>query len=80
MPYAINGAVSQDQLEGGLEITDAQYIEAIEGMMEGKVVSIVNGFSVIDPTPTVNQTNQNIIDVPENLFGGPNLKEIFNGN
>lgn len=46
MPYAINGMVSQDILEGGIEITEEQYLEAINGMIAGLVVTINNGFRV----------------------------------
>lgn len=49
MPYAINGKISQDPIEGGIEITDAQYAEALAGVVLGKVVSIDDGFTVADP-------------------------------
>lgn len=49
MPYAINGQISQSPIEGGIEITQAQYQEALAGMQAGKVVSIDGGFAVIDP-------------------------------
>lgn len=49
MPYAVNNKISQDPIEGGIEITEAQYLEARKGMMQGKVVSIDGGFSVADP-------------------------------
>lgn len=51
MPYAANGKVSSDPFEGAIEITYEQYQMAIEGMMEGKVVSIDGGFSVEFPLP-----------------------------
>lgn len=46
MPYAANGVVSQAVIDGGIEITDAQYLEAINGMMAGWVVTIDGGFHV----------------------------------
>lgn len=49
MPYAANNQISQDPIEGGIEISDEQYAEALDGMMEGKVVSIDGGFSVAEP-------------------------------
>jgi hypothetical protein len=49
MPWAINGQISTDMLDGGIEITDAQYAEALEGIAAGKAVSIANGFEIIDP-------------------------------
>lgn len=52
MPYAINGTISQDQIDGGIEITQEQYAHALEGMLWGKLVSIDSGFAVIDrPEP-----------------------------
>jgi hypothetical protein len=59
MPYAIDGQISQDPLAGGIEISDAQYAAAIEGMVAGLVVTISGGFSVgptaeeppIEPAP-----------------------------
>lgn len=60
MPYAIKGQVSSSPIQGGIEITVEQYQQAIAGMLQGKVVSIENGFALVDapapvepaPTPT----------------------------
>ena len=49
MPYASEGQISQDYSEGAVEITEAQYLEALNGMQEGLHVTIVNGFSVVTP-------------------------------
>lgn len=49
MPFAINGQISTDPIEGGIEITDAQYQAALAGMMAGRLVTIDDGFAVIDP-------------------------------
>ena len=51
MPYAATGIVQQDPIEGGIEITDEQYFEAIEGMCAGLMVSIEGGFKVIEVPP-----------------------------
>ncbi|WP_434728577.1 tail fiber assembly protein [Pseudomonas soli] len=51
MPYAQYNTVSTDPLPGGIEISDEQYQEAIEGMVLGKVVSVEGGFSVGWPPP-----------------------------
>lgn len=54
MPYAANGEVRQDFADGFIEITEAQYLEAIEGMCEGMVLTIDGGFKVAlppDPEP-----------------------------
>lgn len=49
MPYAANGEVRRDFAEGFVEITEAQYLEAIDGMCEGLVVTIDGGFKVAPP-------------------------------
>lgn len=49
MPYAANGLISQDEIEGGIEITAEQYAEALAGMESGKVVTVDAGFKVDFP-------------------------------
>jgi hypothetical protein len=49
MPWAINGQVSTDELPGGKKITNAQYAAAIEGVINGKLITIDGGFAVVDP-------------------------------
>lgn len=49
MPYAADNQISQSPIPGGIEITQEQYAEALAGMLEGKVVSIDDGFSVAFP-------------------------------
>lgn len=51
MPYAINGQVSQDPLEGGIMITEEQYVAAIDGMTSGLAVTITNGFNIGPAVP-----------------------------
>lgn len=61
MPWASNGQVSTDPIEGGIEISYDDYVVAIEGIVQGKVVIVDdNGFQVVeppspdpDPTPDV---------------------------
>jgi hypothetical protein len=56
MPYAAEGRISRAPIEGGIEITEPQYSEALAGMLEGLVVSIEGGFSVApapEPEPEV---------------------------
>lgn len=43
MPYAADNQISQSPIPGGIEITQEQYAEALAGMLEGKVVSVVDG-------------------------------------
>lgn len=47
MPYAIDGRISQDELPGGIEITPEQYAEALEGMLEGKLITVQDGELVV---------------------------------
>lgn len=50
MPFARDGEISQSPLDGGVEITDQQYRDALAGMLAGKLVTITEGsFAVIDP-------------------------------
>ena len=49
MPYAHENQISQQPIEGGIEITQGQYDEALVSMQAGKVVTIQNGFALIDP-------------------------------
>lgn len=49
MPYAHNGTISQDPIDGGIEITQEQYQEALRGMSQGLVVTIDGGFNVGPP-------------------------------
>ncbi|KQV28087.1 hypothetical protein ASC97_06990 [Rhizobium sp. Root1203] len=51
MPYAKNDMVSTDEIEGGIQITEAQYAEALAGMISGKLIKIDGGFAVVDPEP-----------------------------
>ena len=51
MPYAGENKISTEPFEGAIEITDAQYQQAIAGLMEGKIIKIDGGFAVIDPPP-----------------------------
>lgn len=49
MPYAANGHISTDPFEGGVEISEEQYAEALAGITTGKLVAIDGGFAVVDP-------------------------------
>lgn len=51
MPYAANGKISHDPIEGGVEITEDQYQQALRGVLDGLVVTVLGGFKVAPPTP-----------------------------
>lgn len=51
MPYAIDGTISHAQMEGCIEISERQYLDALAGMQEGKVVTVVGGVLRVDFPP-----------------------------
>lgn len=46
--FAAEGRISQEPIEGGVEISAEQYQEALDGMLAGRHVTINGGFAVID--------------------------------
>ncbi|MCZ7480566.1 hypothetical protein [Rhizobium rhizogenes] len=52
MPYAFEGGISTDPRDGAIEITDAQYSEALAAIDDGKAVTISGGFGIVTPIPT----------------------------
>jgi hypothetical protein len=64
MPYAANRVVSTEPFDGAIEITEGQYREAVEGMCEGMMVSIDDGFTVAFPSPEMQETFPERIDWP----------------
>jgi hypothetical protein len=49
MPYATNNKISQDPIEGGVEITKAQYAQALEGVSAGWIITVVDGAFKCEP-------------------------------
>lgn len=49
MPFAHENLISRDPIEGGIEITEQQYLDALVGMQSGLIVSIEGGFVVAAP-------------------------------
>lgn len=47
--YAGDGRIGSEPFDGAIEISEAQYRAALDGMMLGKVVTTEGGFAVIDP-------------------------------
>ena len=72
MPYAKDGLISQAPIEGGIEIFSEQYGQALDGMLEGKSVSIVDGVLVIafPPPPPEQEEPEEPEEPPE-----PTLEE-----
>jgi hypothetical protein len=85
MPYAADGQISRDPIPSGIEITEQQYVAALEGMLAGDVVSTDGGFSVgpapeplpeAAPEPTPDQvlagflhSIQSLLDAPARQLG-----------
>lgn len=51
MPYAADGRIGYDPIPGGIEITEAQYQQALDGVTEGLHVQIINGELFVGPLP-----------------------------
>ena len=51
MPYAAENRISQSPIEGGIEITEEQYQQALAALLEGLLVSIEGGFRIKEPPP-----------------------------
>lgn len=51
MPYAAEGRLSRDPIEGGIEISDQQYQQGLAGMLTGEHVQIIDGVFVVGPKP-----------------------------
>lgn len=52
MPYAHEGRISHDPIEGGVEVTEQQYSEALAAILEGEEVTIDGGFAIRDKQPS----------------------------
>jgi hypothetical protein len=91
MPYAKENMVSQDFVEGGIEITDTEYDDAITAMTRGQNIAIRNGkmkvlsletkivYDVVNGTPLEIPEND---DVPNGytLIQKPDEWYFFDGN
>jgi hypothetical protein len=54
MPWAADGKLSTDPIDGGLQITEAEYASALEAVLSGKAISIAGGvLSFVDPAQPV---------------------------
>ena len=52
MPWAANGQIGTSPIGGGIEISDDEYLAALEGVMTGKLVKVLDGtLAVVDPQP-----------------------------
>lgn len=49
MSYAFEGGISTEWVDGSIPISGAEYSLALQAITNGKAVSIVGGFQIIDP-------------------------------
>lgn len=59
MPYAKNGSISQNPIEGGIRITQKQYEAALAGMLDGLEVTTDGGFAVRAAQPSEHHAWEN---------------------
>ncbi|WFS20636.1 hypothetical protein P9K38_09970 [Pseudomonas sp. 905_Psudmo1] len=51
MPYAADGRIGRDPIEGGIEITEQQYRQGLDGVLSGEHVQIINGEFFVGALP-----------------------------
>jgi hypothetical protein len=81
MPYATNGQISTAPIEGGIEITQQQYQDALAAMLEGKEVAIEDGQMVLRDPPPQEETQPEPEDPATPVypvFAPLELLELFN--
>jgi len=69
MPYAAEDKISQEIIEGGIEITEQEYQNALEAMLEGKKIAIRNGmlrFLSSKKKTVYNTQDGSELEIPEN--------------
>ena len=88
MPYAANGKIAFekkafDKSEAFIEITQEQYLQALNGMQDGLLVSIDDGFKVappeqapppIDPIPTPEELAQLALEARDRLLTNATIR------
>ncbi|NMY95624.1 tail fiber assembly protein [Pseudomonas proteolytica] len=80
MPYAANNEIAFDKFEGSIKITKEQYLQALEGMQEGLVVSIDGGFKVSPPAqaptpiPTPEELAQQVLAYRDRLLTNATIR------
>jgi len=66
MPWAINGLISTSPIENGIEITEEEYQAALDGIVNGKIISVESGiFSIIDPPEPEPESTDTEPELPE---------------
>ena len=69
MPYAAEDKISEVMIEGGIEITEQEYQEALQAMLEGKKIAIRDGmlrFLSLEKKTVYNTQDGSELEIPEN--------------
>jgi len=69
MPYAAEDKISEVMIEGGIEITEQEYQEALQAMLEGKKIAIRDGmlrFLSSKKKTVYNTQDGSELEIPEN--------------
>jgi len=69
MPYAAEDKISQEIIEDGIEITEQEYQEALQAMLEGKKITIRDGmlrFLSSEKKTVYNTQDGTELEIPEN--------------
>jgi len=69
MPYAAEDKISEVMIEGGIEITEQEYQEALQAMLEGKKITIRDGmlrFLSSEKKTVYNTQDGTELEIPEN--------------
>jgi hypothetical protein len=83
MPYAFDGGICTDARDGAIEITDAQYEDALNAILDGKAVSINGGFAIVDapadegPGPSDPPTMADYEDAIQAIVDGTAKTKLF---
>ena len=49
--YAADNRIAKSPIQGGIEITEQQYLDALQGMIAGERVRVVDGAMIVEPVP-----------------------------
>lgn len=68
MPYAAEDKISEAMIEGGIEITEQEYQEALQAMLEGKKIAIRDGMLrfCLQKKTVYNTQDGTELEIPEN--------------
>lgn len=82
MPYAAEGLIGQDVIDGGVQITDERYLQLLDGMLGGQLVTIRNGQPrLVDPAPEPTPEPEPVDpNAPYKLFKSTFIRRMQDGS